>query len=151
MIDCSDANNVGTCEEVLGMVELNILWITEAGTDPHYSDVPEVMNNVPSVADWSISTHAFVLLADLGGGYVDDTYPEGTFVGAVFTTDGKVRWASFVQYFNLLNDNGTLDGVPALYAKKSIYFLPDCTPHIPAGTSGGENFGILARIPVLVH
>jgi hypothetical protein len=60
--------------------------------------------------------------------------------------DGQNRWNSFVSYFNLQNVNGT----PAPYNKKSIYFLPDCSPHIPTGVSGGENFGILAKIPVLV-
>ncbi|MGZ3613920.1 MAG: TadG family pilus assembly protein [Thermodesulfobacteriota bacterium] len=60
--------------------------------------------------------------------------------------DGKVRWASFVKSFGLKN----LDNTPAPYEKKSIYFLPDCTPHIPTGRSGGQNFGILAKIPVLV-
>jgi hypothetical protein len=61
--------------------------------------------------------------------------------------DGLVRWNSFAEHFRLKN----VDGSPAPYANKSIYFLPDCTPHMPAGTSGGHNFGILARIPVLVQ
>jgi hypothetical protein len=61
--------------------------------------------------------------------------------------DGRVRWKSFVEHFNLKN----LDNSPAPYDKKSIYFLPDCQPHIPTGRSGGENFGILAKIPVLVE
>lgn len=60
---------------------------------------------------------------------------------------GEARWNSFVEHFRLQN----VDGSPAPYANKSIYFLPDCTPHEPAGTSGGHNFGILARIPVLVQ
>jgi hypothetical protein len=60
--------------------------------------------------------------------------------------DGKVRWASFAEHFGLKN----LDNTPAPYDKKSIYFLPDCHPHVPTGRSGGENFGILAKIPVLV-
>ncbi len=60
--------------------------------------------------------------------------------------DGSVRWASFVKRFRLKN----LDNTPALYEKKSIYFLPDCEPQIPTGRSGGQNFGILAKIPVLV-
>jgi hypothetical protein len=33
---------------------------------------------------------------------------------------------------------------------KATYFIPNCTPHIPDGTTGGKNFGVLARIPVLV-
>ena len=65
-------------------------------------------------------------------------------------SDGAVRWNSFVDHFNLENlvaEGGT---GPAPYEKKSIYFLPDCSSHEPAGISGGENFGILAKIPVLV-
>lgn len=61
-------------------------------------------------------------------------------------SDGQARWDSFRSHFNLQN----ADGSPAPYAKKSIYFLPDCTPHEPAGGTGGQNFGILAKIPVLV-
>ena len=60
--------------------------------------------------------------------------------------DGKARWTSFAKNFGLKN----LDNTPAPYEKKSIYFLPDCNPHIPTGRSGGKNFGVLAKIPVLV-
>ncbi len=65
--------------------------------------------------------------------------------------DGITRWNSFVDYFNLKTPNG----VPAYYEnggfmKKSIYFLPDCTPHELKGLTGGHNYGVLARIPVLV-
>ena len=112
VIDCGDANNVGTCEEIVGAVEVNIIWITKGGEDPLYKDAPTQM------AGWSNSD-----------------------------PDGAVRWNDFVTSFNLVN----ADGTPAPYAKKSIYFLPDCTPHPPIGISGGENFGILAKIPVLVQ
>jgi len=60
--------------------------------------------------------------------------------------DGKVRWNSFATYFSLKN----LDNNPAPYGKKSMYFLPDCSPHVPTGRTGGQDFGILAKIPVLV-
>jgi hypothetical protein len=61
--------------------------------------------------------------------------------------NGQQRWASFVQHFNLQNVGGT----PARFQKKAIYFKPDCAPHIPSGKTGGDNFGILAKIPVLVE
>ena len=112
VIDCGDENNVGTCEGIVGAVELNIVWITGGGEDPLYKDAPTQMD------EWSNSD-----------------------------PDGVARWNDFVTYFNLVN----ADGTPAPYAKKSIYFLPDCTPHEPKGVSGGENFGILAKIPVLVQ
>jgi hypothetical protein len=60
--------------------------------------------------------------------------------------DGSNRWKDFVKVLGLKN----LDNNPAPYEKKSIYFLPDCQTHIPTGRSGGQNFGILAKIPVLV-
>jgi hypothetical protein len=113
------SNNIGTCEEVRGAVNLNIIWITEAGEDPSYSNAPSQMAGVGEFGSWSSSD-----------------------------PDGQTRWNSFVLHFNLQN---VPDGAPAPYVKKSIYFLPDCTPHEPAGGSGGDNFGVLARIPVLVE
>lgn len=109
-------NNVGTCEKVVGAVNIDIVWITGAGKDPDYKEAPTQMG------DWSFP-------ADAGN------------------TNGQERWNSFVTHFNLQN----VDASPAPYAKKSIYFKPNCTAHIPEGNSGGENFGILAKIPVLVN
>ena len=60
--------------------------------------------------------------------------------------DGQVRWDSFVQSFNLK----TLGGGPTPYEKKAVYFLPSCFDQRLKGRTGGENLGILAKIPVLV-
>ena len=57
-------------------------------------------------------------------------------------------WENFVNRFNLKR---SLANDPATFYDKTIYFQPDCEPHIPVGNTGGENFGILARHPVLVH
>ena len=66
------------------------------------------------------------------------------------TYSGQACWDSFVQTFQLMK---VLDGVavPATYENETIYFLPDCTPHEPSGLTGGENYGVLARVPVLVR
>ena len=117
VIDCP-GNNVSTCEELLGAVNVNVVWITGPGT-PSWDDAPTQMAGIENVVgDWSSSA-----------------------------SNGEERWNSFVDHFNLKN----VDGTDAPYNKKSIYFLPDCTPHEPMGVSGGENFGILADIPVLVE
>ena len=70
-------------------------------------------------------------------------------------TNGQVRWDDFVDNFGIqkLDSNGNLE--PATvendgFKQKSIYFLPDCSPHELKGTTGGHNYGVLARIPVLV-
>jgi hypothetical protein len=60
--------------------------------------------------------------------------------------DGQVRWNSFVQNFNLQK----VDGSPVPYQRRGVYFLPDCNTHQPKGRTGGENFGVMAKIPVLV-
>jgi hypothetical protein len=68
-------------------------------------------------------------------------------------SDGESRWDCFVEHFNL-RDNVTNDlllDAKKNYQKKSILMQPDCTPHIPTGGTGGQNFGILARTPVLVN
>jgi hypothetical protein len=67
--------------------------------------------------------------------------------------DGFTCWKSFVDQFNLQNVEGPPESdedYEEMYQKKNIFFLPDCTVHEPVGTTGGENFGILAEIPVLV-
>jgi len=109
VISCP-GNNVENCALMTGVVNLEVVWMTEAGT-PDWDDVPWEM------AGWSSST-----------------------------ADGQVRWAEFVDYFNLKN----ADGEDAPYAFKSIYYLPVCTYHKPTGITGGENYGVLAEIPVLV-
>jgi hypothetical protein len=109
VIECP-GNNVSNCAVVKGAVNLNVVWITGAGT-PDWDDAPYRMG------DWASSD-----------------------------SDGQERWNSFVEHFNLKN----VEDMNATYAQKSIYFLPDCTPHERVGTSEGQNFGILAEIPVLV-
>lgn len=116
VIECP-GSNVGTCEELVGAVSVNVVWITGEGTDPEYKQAPTQMD------DWSFAANAD-------------------------NTNGQERWESFIHEdnFNLKN----ADGNPAPYQKKAIYFHPDCVAHVPAGRTGGENFGVLAEIPVLV-
>jgi Flp pilus assembly protein TadG len=116
-------NNITTCETVVGAVTISIIWITGPGDDPHYKEAPTGMGPAGDYGAWTYT-------ADAGN------------------TNGEERWNSFASHFHLQNVGGTN---PAPYQKKAIYFIPDCTPHIPRGGTGGENFGILARIPVLVE
>jgi hypothetical protein len=78
----------------------------------------------------------------------DKTYPYWTTQTLEQLFDyGAVRWASLVKHFNL-KDKGSINF--ADYEQKTIYFLPTCKPVDPDGKGGNQNFGILARIPVLV-
>jgi hypothetical protein len=113
---------LGSC----GAVNVNIVWILEKDNKIN-EDAPRKMFNPLTGNLWENNSE-----------------------------DGGVRWNSFVDEFNLKDP----DGQPAYYTedpddkdgykKKSIYFMPDCTPHELKGLTGGHNYGVLARIPVLV-
>jgi hypothetical protein len=63
---------------------------------------------------------------------------------------GQQCWDLFVAAFGLvlIQQDGTAIAAP--YEDKTIYFRPSCAAHVPSGITGGQNFGILAKIPVLV-
>jgi len=104
-------------------VELNIVWITRNDKN-QFKEVPRKMFNPNTGSLWTCSTSATTKEA------------------------GQTCWSEFVQAFGLRD---VLNQSPAFYEDKTIYFIPDCKPHVPAGLTGGQNFGILARVPVLVQ
>ena len=133
VVNCP-ALHVSNCMETCGAVNVNVVWILEKENDID-ADAPYKM------ADWD-----FNALTPEQQDYNNDG-----------TINGIDRWNSFVTHpsFNLQKINSEGNFEPATvendgFKKKSIYFLPDCTPHALKGTSGGHNYGILARIPVLV-
>ena len=136
VVECPD-NNISNCAKLVGAVDVNLIWIIEK-EDPSYDDVPTKMR---------ITDDDGVLIPD--GPWVDNPW---TCSGAGFTC-----WKDFVDNFKLAN----VDGPPSadnefqdykdMYQKKNMFFLPDCEYHEPIGGSGGENFGIMARIPKLVE
>jgi hypothetical protein len=198
-------NNVSNCAELVGVVNLDLVWITDAGT-PEYKNAPKLMHEPnfapgtwPTLSDEAMYLDSNALASNGGYEFDPNMWNPTPTVGQVFAGNfnidpswivtwlakdstinkydipdpitpepdptlnaaetqnaiqdlraevaGQVRWASFVNHFNLKN----VDDVPAPYAKKSIYFLPNCTPNIPKGNTGGQNFGIMAKIPVLVR
>jgi hypothetical protein len=121
LIDCSEGP-ITTYEEVVGTVNLDVLWITDNGNDPQYNEIPSRMG------DWDASVDCAAF--DLG------------------TVNGRIScWEDFVTHFNIQNPDGT----PGTYASTTIYFKPNCEPTVPAGVTGGPAYGVLAKIPVLVE
>lgn len=130
VIDCP-GNNVSNCARFLGAVNIRVIWMIERN-DPHYNDVPMDMNDVPGFADWSC----------------DDP-------------DGFQCWRSFVNHFGLQNVDSPPPPEPGsywpdeeyetMYQKKNIFFLTACEFLGIKGGSGGQNFGVLAKIPKIVQ
>lgn len=136
VIDCP-GSNVAPCSKLVGAVNVNMLWMIRQ-TDPNYDWVPLAMDgdgdgmiDPMSILDWSC--------------------PAGTNPNTLTDADFLACWADFTTTFNLKNYLGTDVGTLALSdLNKTMFFRPDCTEHPGTGGTGGKNFGILAKLPVLV-
>jgi len=127
VIECPK-NNVSNCATLVGAVNVDLIWIIEKN-DPKYNNVPREM----TIKDKD--------------GVTTDSWTSAE-------PDGFTRWKSFVDHFDLANVNGPPATDPEyaeMYQNKNMFFLPSCEFHEPTGVSGGENFGIMARIPKLVE
>ncbi len=121
VMNCS-GNNPGPCSDVVGAVTLDVIWIKQSGSDPQWNDIPLIMQ------DWTCT------------------------INPTNSTQRQQCWQQFSNHFNLKTANGTLvSSLTHSDIQKTIFFLPSCEPHEPKGSTGGENFGILAKIPVLVQ
>ncbi len=89
-------------------------------TDPQMNDIPQTMFNPATGTQWTCNPAV---------------------------TGKQACWNDFAETFHLVSD---ALGTPAPYQSKTLYYLPKCAVHIPEGITGGENFGIMAKTPVLV-
>lgn len=130
VVDCEDG--IAPSNPLVGAVDLNIAWIVDQSNKID-DDAPTQMELPPQD--------------------IDDISP-GTWSNA--DPSGAARWDNFVEAMNLRDSDNSLaywdsDPQESGWRQKSIYFLPSCSVHEPKGQTGGENFGILAQIPVLVN
>ena len=116
-----DCSGNNNCRTVVGSVVVNVVWINDKNEDLDKKD-PWIPSSMvnPNTGDVWSYDEAF---------------------------SATENWNKFQIAFNLQNNN--LTG-PAEWEKKALYFLPDCSPQIPSGGTGGQNFGIMARYPKLV-
>ena len=122
VIDCE--SGVSPSNELVGAVTVHIVWVINNNQEAQIDNyAPEKMSLSPDSDD-----------VEWAGDWENPS------------TSGQERWDDFTTHFSMQNQAGE----PADWRKMSIFFLPSCDVHEPKGTTGGENFGILARIPVLV-
>jgi hypothetical protein len=171
VVQCGENHKITNCMPLVGVVEIEIVWINDTDA-PKYDTAPKEMGDWPSSTDLTdtVSSLEQYFVPNKNG----DVFPTSfyqptdkladvmgdTYYGASNDKDhknkdyqeynGKVRWASFVKHFDLRNV-GELGKAPyAYFDKLAIYFRSTCKLLPPTGNSQGENYGILARIPVLV-
>jgi len=130
VVDCSQGGP--TCRPLVGAVEINIIWIFRQG--PKYNEPLHSQND--DIIPWAMEA------------------PDGSgvFNWSSSNPNAQERWDDFATHFNLQDAGGLLTWarLASQNVQKTIFFLPDCTYHEPAGITGGENYGILAEVPVLV-
>lgn len=118
-----DCDESNTCAPLVGAVEVDVVWMIHKN-DPKMNEVPLKM------ADWTCSI-------------------------APATEDQRLScWKEFIDHFNIENVEGppvSDEDYREMYQQRNLFFLPSCEMHEPTGNTGGENFGILAKIPKLVE
>jgi hypothetical protein len=122
MIECHETGP-GPCNKLIGTITMDIIWILNS------ADANKIDEEAPRVmGQWSS----------------DDP-------------DGRDRWNSFVDAYSIKasagselaywadspEDNG--------YRSETIYLSPSCNSNVQVGGTGGGNFGIRPKIPVLVN
>lgn len=124
VIKCIDENSgkeENNCAKLVGGVKVELLWMTDNTNLQEQGAYGEVPFK----------------LYDLNG---DEIFTSTK-------TSGKDRWEDFAKAFDLLDDNED----PIDLSKNQMYFRASCkTSMDPTGGPGGENFGLLSKIPVLV-
>jgi hypothetical protein len=117
-----DCSGNNNCRTVVGTVVVNVVWINK--------------NNSRHLGHADAWVPSAMVHPNTGLEWTHDVDKTPT-----------ENWNDFVGAFNLQNNNLTGD---AEWADMALYFLPDCSPDIPSGGTGGKNFGIMARHPKLV-
>lgn len=175
VVECG-SHGIDNCVKVSGAVTVNMLLMTPPSVDPD-TTTPLLMDDPdnPDFPAWDAAsdcTYFYDLANGLyNGATLSDNYQstvlpllpgedyssgidpwliedrwDGVDSNNKVYTQGMGRWDCFVDHFNLKNNDDTM----APLAFKSMYFMPNCEYHKPKGTTGGTNFGVMAKYPVLV-
>ncbi|MBE0576199.1 MAG: Tad domain-containing protein [Desulfuromonadales bacterium] len=181
VVDCGSGTSVDNCVRVVGAVTVNMLFMSKNGGTKPEDAPTTMADPVPdddkfeNFNNWSYDDNCGAFndligaptLPPAAGNALDSlnelfpgpgvydrwlAYPDNPsdqrWKGESITyTLGMARWDCFVNHFGLINTNGKM----APLANESMYFMPDCSPHLPSGETAGSNFGVLAKYPVLVE
>lgn len=139
VLDC--APNFQQCPRMVGAVNVDVVWISNGNPNKGKTfDCATDLDNKPGAPE-----NAPCQMGDWGG-----PNEEGT--GPYYMTSNNERWNDFADHFDLMMADGRDATVEnGGWTATTIYFKPSCEPNENAGGSGGENFGILAKIPKLVE
>ena len=130
VIECS-GNNPGPCDKLVGIVEVEVLWVKRNNGFNNFGDIQLNMTSSDGT-----TFHCTYQAADFAGASSEQ-----------IEIMNRKCFQEFATAFDMADWNDTpLASVPDAANKKAIYFAPQCSHHVPSGRTGGANFGILAKI-----
>ena len=106
VIDCP-SNNPGPCSTITGAVVMDVVWIKQSSTDPHWNDIPVMMGN-------------WVCEECTNNNYC--ATPDD--INALTEAQRIACWQEFLNEFNLLDAVGTpASDLGASDVQKTIFFF----------------------------
>ena len=93
VIDCP-GNNPGPCSEIVGTVSLDVLWIKQSNSDPHWTDIPLKMETVTETWECPV--------------WVAAGRPSN--INSLTETQRHQCWQNFADNFQLKTADGTSVG-----------------------------------------
>lgn len=134
VIDCP-GSNPGPCSDFVTIVTLQVVWVKQSSTDPHWNDIPVKMEHLETGSTWECTAWTS------GMADIDDLTEE----------QRHQCWQEFATEFGLVTwDDNSVGDLSSSDLQKTIFFKPVCAVQAPQGGPSDVNTGILARIPVLV-
>ncbi|UCE94631.1 MAG: hypothetical protein JSV73_04995 [Flavobacteriaceae bacterium] len=146
VIDCE--NDPTTCAPLVGAVWVNVIWVTPSTGN---MDVPEaVQDNLDDpgnpISAWD---NSMATSPPIGGIDCSVHCASSSEYPTVEKCMENCIFDDFADHYGLKDADDENPGLASLQPK-TIYFLPSCKDRELEGTTGGKNFGVLAKIPVLV-
>ena len=139
MIKCG-GSNPGPCNELVGAIQVEVLWVTNQN-DPPFNNIPVTYSDPETSVQYTCPATC--------------TPAEGqTVCPSLATLDGrKLCWANFLSTYGVVDDTGsafTVDTAASGYLQKNIFYKPSCSLATPVGGPGGPPTNVPSKFPKLV-
>lgn len=152
VIHCEDNGNVDTCSKLVTAVKVKLIWMSDSNESIKKDQMPETYVGIDTDGDGKLDIPAWpttsedTICIDKCSSYKKKSAVSDEYVKCYFNC--------FSKHYNLKTEFGSENEVVqyADYVQKTIYFLLDCEEMTaPIGITGNENYGLIAKIPVLVQ
>jgi len=147
VVICDENGNVSPCSKLVSAVKVKLIWMSDSNESIKNDQMPETYVGIDTDGDGELDIPAWPSTTD------DTTCINDCAVYGTKTTEYvECYFNCFSEHYNLKKEFGDDAGGYADYVQKTYYFMLDCEKMAaPTGTTGSKNYGLIAKIPVLVQ